>query len=250
MLPSMERSIQILAVILLLTFASVAKAQTATACGIAGIDGPSQVEPGTPLVFKVKLTGMIHTTKPEFKWTLSAGTITTGQGTDEITIDSAGLGGLNLTITAELTGAPPACTASLSKTTQVNLPPIMCIRPFDEYGDIKFADEKARLDNFAIQLQNDPLASGSILVAAGKETFENEAAERLNRAKSYLVDVRGIDPNRIVTVDCGFAHGLTTRLYMVPHGASFPPCNDDVSVPVYEIKFTKRRPKSSPPRKK
>ena len=28
------------------------------------------------------------------------------------------------------------------------------VTPFDEYGDIRFADEKARLDNFAIQLMN------------------------------------------------------------------------------------------------
>ena len=27
---------------------------------------------------------------------------------------------------------------------------------FDEYGNIRFNDEKARLDNFAIQLQNEP----------------------------------------------------------------------------------------------
>ena len=27
---------------------------------------------------------------------------------------------------------------------------------FDEYGNIRFNDEKARLDNYAIQLQNEP----------------------------------------------------------------------------------------------
>ncbi len=31
---------------------------------------------------------------------------------------------------------------------------------FDEYGNIKFNDEKARLDNYAIQLQNQPGVSG------------------------------------------------------------------------------------------
>ena len=35
--------------------------------------------------------GMLHTTKPEFKWTVSVGTITQGQGTDEITVNTAGL---------------------------------------------------------------------------------------------------------------------------------------------------------------
>jgi len=33
-------------------------------------------------------------------------------------------------------------------------------RSFDEYGNIKFNDEKARLDNFAVQLQNAPGSQG------------------------------------------------------------------------------------------
>ena len=35
--------------------------------------------------------------------------------------------------------------------------------------DIKFEDEKARLDNFAIQLMNDPHSSGLILMVAGQK---------------------------------------------------------------------------------
>ncbi len=85
----MRRLIQILSVALFLTLASAARAQT---CGIVRIDGPSEVDPGTPLVLTAKTT-MIHTTKPEFKWWLSAGTITTGQGTGEITVDTAELAG-------------------------------------------------------------------------------------------------------------------------------------------------------------
>ena len=75
----MSRSIQILSVFLLLTLASVVSAQTPLTCGIVGIDGPSnKVEAGTPLVFKVRTTSMLHTTKPEFKWQVSVGTITNG----------------------------------------------------------------------------------------------------------------------------------------------------------------------------
>src|SRR5215216_5713806 len=188
MLPSMDRSIQILSAFVLLTLASVIRAQTPLTCGIVGIDGPAQVDPGTLVVFKAKITGILHTTKPEFKWKLSAGTITTGQGTDEIMVDTAGLGGLEVIVTAELSGAPLGCNGSASRTTQVQSPGILCGFRFDEYGDIKFKDEKARLDNFAIQLSNERLASGYILMSAGQKTFENEAVERLERAKSYLVN--------------------------------------------------------------
>jgi hypothetical protein len=61
----MGRSIPILSLFLLLTLASAVRAQTPLTCGIVDIHGPSEVDPGTPLVFKAKITGMTHMTKPD-----------------------------------------------------------------------------------------------------------------------------------------------------------------------------------------
>lgn len=237
----MHRVIQILSVSLLLTLASAVNGQTPSTCGIVEIDGPTEVEPNTPLVLKAKTTSL-HTTKPEFKWTLSVGTIVAGQGTAEITVDSVGLGGQVLTATVELSGAPLGCKGSASRTTQVKVQPLSCGKPFDYYGDIKFGDEKARLDNFAITLASIPLASAHIQMTAGQETYQGEAAEHLARIKSYLADVREIDPNRILTLDCGFSEDLMVRLWVVPVGATHPECVNSGEPPV-EVKFTKRRSK-------
>jgi len=196
------------------------------------------------VVFKAKITGMIHTTKPEFKWKLSAGTITSGQGTEEIVVDSTGLGGQVVTVTVELSGVPQACKAA-SRAMEVKGPAIVCFLPFDRYGDLRFEDEKARLDNFAIQISNEPLSIGQILMAAGQETFENETRDRLARAKSYLVNVRGIDPNRILTLDCGFTHELNIQLSIFPAAVAPLTCDDSIEIPFSEVKFTKSRPKSS-----
>ena len=241
----MIRSVPLLSLFLLLTLASVVRAQTLPTCGIVDIEGPSEVDPGTPLVLKAKTTGTIHTTKPEFKWTVSAGTITTGQGTEEVIVDTVGLGGLELTATVELSGAPAGCKGSASRTTRVKVPPMVCGFAFDSYGDISSEDEEARLDNFAIQLSNVPLSSGQIIMSAGQVTFKNEAMERLARAKSYLVNVREIDPNRIVTTDCGFTQELNIRFYVIPVGVAPLSCDSSFEVPFSEVKFTKRRSKSS-----
>ena len=115
---------------------------------------------------------------------------------------------------------------------------------FDQYGDIEFEDEKARLDNFAIQIANEPLATGQIIMFAGRETFKNEAAERLARAKSYIVDVREIDRNRIITTDCGFSEELRITLLVVPLEASALTCDTYSAIPFSEVKFTKPHPKS------
>ena len=239
--------LKLLLISVALTVASVVRAQTplTTCVSIEVVNGPTEVEQGVPVVFKATVTGTIHPTKPEFKWTVSAGTITSGQGTDEITVDSTGLGGVEITATVELAGAPPGCKASSSKPTQVKNAPIACGLPFDQYGDIAYEDEKARLDNFAIQLANEPQASGYIFMFAGAETYKNESAERLARAKSWLVDVRGTDRNRVVTNDCGYARDLSIRLIVLPLGANPPDCAAFVSTPFSDIKFTKPRPKSS-----
>ena len=141
---------------------------------------------------------------------------------------------------------PQGGNGPVSKTTEVesSVPACGLLSRFDEYGDLKFADEKARLDNFAIQITQEPLLMGFILMSAGQVTFENEAAERLDRARSYLANVRKVDSNRIVTIDCGFTPDLTIQLYIGPFGLT-PPCNTYASLPLSEVKLTKPRPKAA-----
>ena len=63
----MNRLIQILSIVFLLTLVSAVRAQTSETCAIE-IDGPSTVDLATPLVFKVKVNGKLPTTTPEFRW--------------------------------------------------------------------------------------------------------------------------------------------------------------------------------------
>ena len=240
----MKRTIQILLISAMLALASSVRAQTTESCGIVGIDGPSEVDPGAPLVFKVKVANL-RQPSPEFRWYLSLGKIVKGEGTDEITADTTGLGGQVLTATAELMSALSGCKNTDSITTSVKLPPPTDGCAFDSYGDIKFEDEKARLDNFTIQISNYEGSRGIILMYAGQITFKGEAAYRLDRARSYMTNVRGINSSRLITVDCGFRQDLSATLMIVPPEAKLPECTDVGLIPLSEVKFTKPRPKSS-----
>ena len=51
-------------------------------------------------------------------------------------------------------------------------------RKFDEYGDIRFNDEKARLDNYAIQLQNEPGIAPATIVVFGNCAGAGQAQRR------------------------------------------------------------------------
>jgi len=187
-------------------------------CPNISIYCPDTVTIGAPVTFTAEISGGTMGVTPVYNWKVSAGTITGGQGTPTITVDTTGLGGQPITATVEVGGYNLNCTATC--TTQVPAP--LLSRKFDEYPNVRFNDEKARLDNFAIQLQNEPSAQGYIIAYGGRSGRAGEAQLRANRARDYLVNERGIEAGRIVTIDGGIRDNLTVELWVVPQGATPP----------------------------
>jgi len=97
---------------------------------------------------------------------------------------------------------------------------------FDEFGDIQASDLIARLDNLAIQLQNQPNAKAFVVVYRTRRDLPGLSNRYAHRMEGYLVATRGIDPKRIVTVDGGEALCLTQELWIVPPGAALKPRED------------------------
>lgn len=195
-------------------------------CPTVSVECPSEGNQGTPVTFMAKYTPGTPAVSPTYNWTVSAGTITSGQGTDTITVDTANTGGQTITATVELGGLDPSCGRTASCSTPIKGPPPVC-RKFDEYGNIRFNDEKARLDNFAIQLQNEPTAQGYII---GYGSCDAEGQTRANRAKDYLVNTRGIDGSRLMVVDGGCMPELKVELWICPSGSAAPTPSTDGAV--------------------
>jgi len=185
-------------------------------CPTVSVSCPDSVQVGSPITFTANVNGGPGT--QTYNWSVSAGTITSGQGTSSITVDTAAVGGQTVTATVELGGLDPSCPRTASCSTQVGVPKPNC-RKFDEYGNIRFNDEKARLDNYAIQLQNEPTSTGYIVVYG---SCEGEGLARGNRAKDYLVNTRGIDAGRITVIDGGCMPDLKVELWVCPQGAPAP----------------------------
>ena len=106
---------------------------------------------------------------------------------------------------------------------------------FDEYGDITIGSEKARLDNFAIELQFKPNTVGYIIVYGGRRSRVGIARTRAVRARNFLVEYRGVPSERLVWIDGGYREELTTELYILPRGASAPTASPTVAPS--EVKF-------------
>ena len=203
-------------------------------CPTVRVSCQDQASEGQTITFTANVTGGDTSVTPTYNWTVSAGTIASGQGTSSITVNTAGLGGQSVTATVDVGGYDRSCSTSASCTTAVTKGAVA--RKIDEYGNIRFNDEKARLDNFAIELQNDPTSQGYLICYGGRRGRAGEAQRRCDRAKDYLVTTRGISADRIVTVDGGYRENLTVELWIVPQGATPPTASPTVDPS--EIKAT------------
>jgi hypothetical protein len=88
----------------------------------------------------------------------------------------------------------------------------------DKYGYIAWEDEQVRLDNFAIQLINDPNEIGYLYVRAGRSSCKGEAQARAVRAKKYMTRIRDVDWNRIIWRDIGYGDEFEVSIWLAPRG--------------------------------
>jgi hypothetical protein len=131
-------------------------------------------------------------------------------------------------------------------------------RKFDEMGQVNCEDAKARLDNFAIQLQSDPTATGYIIFYGGKSYHytrynkktrqytgvqmlprRGEAKARIDQWTSYLIDSRGVDRQRLEVIDGGYREEPMMEFWIAPPGAKPP--TPTPTLTEKEIKFRKGR---------
>jgi hypothetical protein len=187
-------------------------------CPNVAIYCPDVVQTNAPITFTASASGGTPGVTPVYNWKVSAGTILSGQGTPTITVDTAGLAGQPITATVEVAGYNLDCRASC----QASVPALPNPTKYDEFGEIPRDDEKARLDNFAIELQNNPGAQGYIIAYGGRRSKYGDGKKRSERAREYLTQMRGIDASRIVVVDGGTREMASTELWIVPPGANPP----------------------------
>ena len=195
-------------------------AEVRPACPAIEISCPTNVALDQPLTFTSRYSGGVPANiTPVYNWTVSAGTIIEGQGTDTIKVDTRGLAGQTVRASLSMGGYTLECAADCA----VSIPlPRPVGRRFDEFPDISRNDEKARLDNYAIELQNDPTATGYVIVYPGRTSKRADVQDHFGRVIEYLVHSRGIDQSRIKTIEGPKRDQLHVDLWITPQGATPP----------------------------
>lgn len=116
-------------------------------------------------------------------------------------------------------------------------------RKVDEFiGEVDYEDLIARLDNFAIELQNQPGALGHVIVYRSRRDPPSISQRYALLARDYLVRQRGIARNRLVTADGGRSGCLMYELWIVPPGAAPPERRFTYKYPLERRTGVRRRP--------
>jgi len=199
------------------------------------VSAPQQVNDGEIITFNADVS-YGGTANVNYNWKVSPSTarIISGANSQTLTVDSTGLGGHRIvaTLIADDGSSDPACSQSAQAVAVVAPLPKTTIvaREFDECNNCTFDDQKARLDNLAVELQHDPSTRAYIIAYGGRMSPLGQVEVLMSRARDYLVSQRGIDASRLVVVNGGFREEDSVELWMVPSGAKPPQATPTVKV--------------------
>lgn len=207
----------------------VVKTETEACPYNISLDGPDKVLEGDLITF-ASFNAADNTPDPiKYVWTVSPGNakVTSGLGTSAITIDTTGLGGQSISADLDVSNGyyDEICRQKIAVNTLIEKLPVPEAVKFDEFESQAFDDDKARLDTFAIQLQNNPDAQGYIILYQGtdRNSVRNRNVEKLSKkTMEYLANTRGIDADRIVITNWGSRPRTTYELWLIPPGAQQP----------------------------
>ena len=117
-------------------------------------------------------------------------------------------------------------------------PPSGIVDPikFDESHDLRFSDEKARLDNISIAWKAHPRVVIYLIVYAGKSACVGEAKARGMRAKKYLLQ-KHVPVRHVVALDGGWKEEVTTEVWFLPRNAGRFYIGSEFSLKPEEIKL-------------
>ena len=219
---SIRRAVPCLIGVLLLAAAMNASGQDAPAsCPAVKVSCPDSVGVGADLTFTAEVSGGPSDITPTFNWTVSAGSIKSGQGTSTIVVDTTGTGGQTITATVDVGGFSRECSTSHSCTTSVEKEAAPAVK-FGEYITRDLSANTEQLDAFVLALLNDPEAQGYIIAYGGRTSRPDDAQKAVDNATDYTMNTRKLDGARTLAGVGGYREEPAIELWIAPPGGAPP----------------------------
>jgi hypothetical protein len=202
-------------------FAAIAQAQ-GDSCPKIIVTGPSStINRGDQMEFYVTVGNRL-TKDYRYDWTVSLGTIISGQGTPIIRVGTnAARAGSVITALVKVSSLPGHCENASSDTGSVTAK--LEGDPVNRFGKITNGNVRAYLDNFLVEMMNDANSKGLIALKLNKNWSYGQKYYFVKLRYDHLV-FRKIDKTRITfSLDLNDGYDEEeTALWIVPPGAEFP----------------------------
>jgi hypothetical protein len=209
--------------VLLLLFAYTISAQVTgpAGCPAVEIKGPDTV---TMAGGKINVSVALPPTLG-FKWKISKGNIVNGQGTPAIEIQTSPIEGAyaETKVSLHVTGLPALCNSTAAATFPVTA--IYDLFPIDEYENCDFNNERAHLDNLAVQTLGVDGSTAYIILEIKPGQNRTVLKRRVERIQHHLFVKRKWPNDRFVFLVRHSDHPKT-QLWMFPWGTGSPNCPD------------------------
>ncbi|HEY0426836.1 MAG TPA: hypothetical protein VGC76_03415 [Pyrinomonadaceae bacterium] len=190
------------------------------------VNGPEEYTENSTITFTTRNIGSNPAIPINYKWTVSNGTITGGQGTSSITVNTAGANRQPITAYLDVTDDIPGSTCQQKNEATSNPPPPVVVpQPYqcDVFESKSQDDNKARFDNCVLQFNATPNSQIYIILYQGTGRRSLSVDKLKRQTLDYFVKTRGVDPRQIVVTEGGTKERTTVEIWIVPPGAQPPP---------------------------
>jgi hypothetical protein len=199
---------------LFLAFAVSAQTNQNSSCPTIDVSGGGAVRPGDTMTFAANIGG-IDSKTISYQWSVSSGTIISGQGAPVIEVDTTGLTDENITATVEIKDLPEGCDGKRSEVGAVSRG---CGLPItiDKYGRLPFREEKARLNAVALELEKNKNAMAVFIFYITGRDSRQALEKRILNISKYLNETHKIPKERFKILSGGTMDSYITQIYLTP----------------------------------
>ncbi len=216
-------------------------------CPTVSVTCPDGVVIGETLTFTATVSGDDQKIVPTYNWTVSAGSITSGQGTPTIQVDATGVSDTTVTATVHVGGFDRMCSTTTSCSTGVRQK--VTATKVGVYPEQSVKTDDLRLDSFAREIRMDPQCLGYIIAYGGRIGLPGEARKAADAARTYLIK-HGTEASALVTIDGGFRENFTVELWIVPNTATPPTASPTVDPSEVKLPAPASKPPGNPAAKR
>ncbi len=193
-------------------------------CPVIKLSSPGIVKEGEPGSFTAIVSGGEQNVSYTYNWSVSSGTISSGQSTSSITVDTKGLGGQSCTATLDLGGVDRSCQSYASATMSIDMVPKTAMHTGGNFATTKlFTDD---VNKFAVDFMSayygDELTKAVIFLYPDKNKTAASVISQMTAIIKKSFTLLSLKPDTYKIITAGTRSLNSYEMWIVPKDGEAP----------------------------